>query len=403
MPHTRQRYAKKCLQNATTHSPIVGIIGQRQTGKTTLMCSLVEEYITLDTSENLEKAETQPDQFLSGRQHPFGIDECQLAPRLFPALKEWVRLHPRKGQHLLTGSVRFTSRKAIRESLTGRIINIELLPFSIAEADSETLPESVVRWAGTKAFPLISSPSSRWINQMNEKFERFLLTGGLPGICFYRDFHIRTARFEAHLETLLERDIRLLVNTTLSYRQLRNLLSILAMTQGEPLNFLKMGKDIGVSAPTLKKLLAAFEGIFLIRIFGTAGSASPICFLEDQGIASYLIGDRRQSRQDLKRGLFSCILPQFLYRPELGTVFYQYRTRGGACVDWVARTQQGSIGFIALDEKEPTQSSLASARSFISFAAGSKVIIAHRGSQIIPVSETILAIPHVCLLSDQWK
>jgi AAA domain len=69
------------------------------------------------------------------------IDEAQLFPALFPALKAHVRINKRKGQFLLSGSVRFTSKADIRESLTGRIVSLELLPFTISGAAGVPLPD----------------------------------------------------------------------------------------------------------------------------------------------------------------------------------------------------------------------------------------------------------------------
>ena len=43
---------------------------------------------------------------MNNRKPPFVVDESQLCPALFPAAKEWVRLHPKKGQLIFTGSIR---------------------------------------------------------------------------------------------------------------------------------------------------------------------------------------------------------------------------------------------------------------------------------------------------------
>lgn len=64
-------------------------------------CSFGEptkEYETLDVRTSLESAQTTPDSWILERAHPFGIDECQLAPDLFPALKNAVQRLPKKGQ-----------------------------------------------------------------------------------------------------------------------------------------------------------------------------------------------------------------------------------------------------------------------------------------------------------------
>jgi len=118
MAHERIRYLLPSLLKGLTFSPLVGILGQRQTGKTTLMRSVVKNRsVSLDDQELLEAALLNPKSFVAREDLPFGIDECQLAPPLFSALKLRVQNNPRPGQFILTGSVRFTSRKAIRESV----------------------------------------------------------------------------------------------------------------------------------------------------------------------------------------------------------------------------------------------------------------------------------------------
>ncbi|MCM2279496.1 MAG: AAA family ATPase [Oligoflexia bacterium] len=350
-----------------------------------------------------DRAQLDPEAFLTGRKRPFTIDECQLAPELFPALKEWVRLHPGKGQFILTGSVRFTSRRAIRESLTGRIVNLELLPLSPAESHSENLPGWLPELVSSRSLPELTAAPVSWLTKWSGRFAEFLARGGLPGICFFREGHVRAARFETQLETLLERDIRLLLRTDVSYRQLRALLRELALKQGQPLNLQELARTGGVSAPTVKKLLAAMEGMFLLRSFATEKQARPVVFLEDQGMATHLAAGESTPESDLMRGLFSCILPQFLYRPETAPVFYQYRTRGGARVDIAIRTSVGRLGIIPVRGDGPAASALASARSFIADSVGAKAVIAHSGSKVSRVGESIMAVPYPMLLSDGWR
>jgi predicted AAA+ superfamily ATPase len=404
MPHFRHRYATQVLSDILSHSPIAGVIGQRQTGKTTLSEILSKEYETLDKREALSQARNDPKSFLSSRKHPFTIDECQLSPELFPALKEEVRLHPKKGQFILTGSVRFTSRKAIRESLTGRIVNLELLPLSIAEAHSEPLPCFLNKMITRSVFPELEHVSSAWLEKTRTRFESFLVSGGLPGICFYREAHVRTPRFEAQIETLLERDLRLLVNTPVSYRQLRELLAELARYQGQPLNYLALGRKIGVTSPTARKLISAFEAMFLIRSIATDQQSHPVIFFEDQGMATHLAADAAEiggPSYDLARGLYSCVLPQFIYRPEANATFYQFRTRGGAKVDFAIRLGAHRIGVIAGSEDRPTRSELMSARSFVANAPNAKVMIAHFGNEIERVTDQILSLPYPLLVLDR--
>src|SRR3954447_26294818 len=111
MPHLRERYVTSRLKKSLTFSPIVGLLGQRQVGKTTLLEELAASYSTFDREGDLLEAERNPEIFLQNRKAPFGIDESQICPRLFPALKEEVRKNKKPGQYLISGSVRFTSRK----------------------------------------------------------------------------------------------------------------------------------------------------------------------------------------------------------------------------------------------------------------------------------------------------
>jgi predicted AAA+ superfamily ATPase len=270
---------------------VVGIFGHRQVGKTTLARALGGGYATLDLRESLEQANADPRGFLGmakgGRgAKPFVIDECQLAPPLFPEIKEWVRAHPRPGQFLLTGSVRFSSRKAIRESLTGRIISWELLPMDLSEAHGKPLPQAIRRLMTAKSLE-VDLPKQGYFN--GASVGEYLQRGGLPGLFAVREASARAQRFETQIETLLERDLRLLTETSLPFRSLRRLLVELAMTQGSPLDWADVSRRARISAPTVRKLVEAFESMYLVRVVPTEGTRrKPVLFFEDQGEATHL-------------------------------------------------------------------------------------------------------------------
>src|SRR5262249_14138325 len=138
MPHARARHLQDGFDRLIRHARIIGILGHRQVGKTTFLGANANEYVSLDDEEEFERASRSPKAFvdsLSGRRS--GIYECQLVPGLFPALKVKIGTSSVPGRFILTGSVRFTSRRAIRESLTGRISNLELLPFCLTEIENE--------------------------------------------------------------------------------------------------------------------------------------------------------------------------------------------------------------------------------------------------------------------------
>ena len=113
MPRERQRHLKSVLQHLAALSPLVGLVGHRQVGKTTLLEAISRHYVTFDEEEVLASANADPKSFVAALGSPgTAIDECQLGERIFPALKERVRKDKRPGQLYLSGSVRFTSKKA---------------------------------------------------------------------------------------------------------------------------------------------------------------------------------------------------------------------------------------------------------------------------------------------------
>lgn len=388
MPHLRQRHLTSLLLKTMKYSPITGVFGHRQMGKTTLIQGLASGYQSLDIEENLALAESDPFRFLSlglsgeGESKqlqcvPFAIDECQYSPRLFPAMKEWVRTHPKPGQLLLSGSVRFTSRKAIRESLTGRIVAWELLPMDFSEIHQAPLPNRVDQILEHKDAQISLPPSSY---ATKKSIENYAEMGGMPGILFLRSDAVRAQKFETQINTILERDLKLIIQTTLSYRTLRGLLVRLAQQIGAPLDYASLSRDTRISVPTLKKLLSAFESMFLIRILPTVGTQKkPVVFFEDTGEANFLAGLAEKPLTQLLCIIFSNLRPQIAYRPELAIQMFQYRNRSGSWVPLCFKKQNKHLGIIPLIDEAPDAISVESAKSFTRKFPNSKVLLVHTG------------------------
>ena len=139
MPHARKRHLMNRLKQEGSYWPAVGILGLRQSGKSTLLRDLFDggQWVSLDDEESLEDATLSAKNFLSKLPRPLTIDEVQKAPKLFDALKFEIDRGKKPGQFFLTGSTQFSSRLGIRESLTGRIGLLYLYPMTLAEADQK--------------------------------------------------------------------------------------------------------------------------------------------------------------------------------------------------------------------------------------------------------------------------
>lgn len=394
MPHFRSRHLSPALRKGLSFSPLVALLGHRQVGKTTLSAQLSKGYYSLDLRPTLDLIERDPNGFLNSiKVFPTVLDESQLSPMLFPALKERVRQHPRPGQFILTGSVRFSSRKSILESLTGRIIYYELLPMDVSEIQQEKLPRSILElsrnvetWKGTGV-----SRSSVAIE--------YLRQGGLPGLFAIRDKSLFNQKINTQIETILERDLRLVIDTPLSFQTLRSLYVYLAIHQGEPTESTAISRATRISRPTIAKLLRAFSGLFLIRWVPAEGSSKKgSYFLEDQGEASFLLGNRTDPLFDLIRFLYANLRCQIHYRPELRGELFQYRTRSGVNVPLVFRLATGELGIIPIMEDYPSPHAMASAQSFLKFYPKGKIVFASAGTNDALLSPRIRVLPAVKLV-----
>lgn len=357
MAHERKRLITEQIRKLLNHSPAVALFGHRQVGKTTLLAQFDQaQYFTLDDAATLDFARNSPKAFIEqAKSKLMIIDECQLAPELFPAIKEYIRLHPKPGSFILSGSVRFTARKQIRESLTGRILLQELFPFSIQEAKGD-----------------IKSPL------------HYLESGGLPRPMFTRNKTLRSQMYSSYLDTILGRDLQLVLQTSLSTTTLRRVLTELAYTQGAPLNFSLVARLTRVSVPTVRKLVKAFEALFLIRLLPIVGGYGKHTVLfEDVGEASYLMTQAPQNiNQALVRITWSNLRVAAQQHYPAEHEFYQYRTRGGAEVDLVLRTKKNHYGFIFIPDEEVTPKVIGSAKAFIVKHPQANLFIVHPKSKV---------------------
>lgn len=395
MPHRRKRILENLIRLSMKHSPIVGIIGQRQTGKTTLLEDIVavEEYVSLDKAVHLASARNGPESFLDRGMRVLGIDECQLAPELFPALKERVRESKRPGQYLLTGSIRFTSRKLIRESLTGRIVTHELLPLCFSELHETEMTNAVELIRKTdREMGSAMKTKSRILS--HGKIQEFLKKGGLPGICFFREEAVRLERFNAHIDTLLHRDIRLVFETTLPTDKLWKALRFFAKNQGKVFSVSEMSRACRISAPALERLIPSFEAIFLIRRVGALGDRRKDRFyLEDQGMATFLNPEVDPSF-DLLRFTFVHLLAQLKYLYVGHGSIQCFETRSGAVVPIVLDVNGEKTGFIPLDSESPDAKAIGAAQSFLRHFPKSTVAILTQGKEILSIAKNIKVIPY---------
>lgn len=404
MPHTRRRYLLNNILSGLTFSPIIGILGHRQVGKTTLLESICKTYHSLDDIDTLDAIEKSPKTFLKNVTHvnniKIALDECQKSSKLFPALKEFVRTNKSPGRFMLSGSVRFTSKKSIQESLTGRIVTYELLPMTVSEILQRPVPKIISSIMNAKNVEHIVASihfTANEKNKINDNIDHYTKNGGLPGVLFIRDEKIRRNKILDQIQTIIDRDLRSIHDTSLSYHVLINFFKFLAANQGKKFNASLAKQKTGIGFTTQKHLLFALEAIFLIRPMSVTGGPKDAVqltyYLEDQA-ESFLMSEEQSSLEFFEQLIYRNTRAELFYNIQTPYRITSFQTRGGARIPFVYNSNESTIGILPILDDSLNASQKASITSFYRNFANAKVLVVTRdGREIRVIDERTLMLP----------
>jgi uncharacterized protein len=250
--------------------PILTITGPRQSGKTTLAKSVFPDYryISLENPDNLDFALSDPKGFLNTYGQKIIIDEAQYAPKLFSYIQTIIDEKKENGLYVLTGSQNFLLHAKISQSLAGRVIIFNLLPFSNDELKS-------TKYKIDKLSDLIV-----------KGFYPRIFDSGLNSSDWY----------QSYIQTYLERDVRQILNVG-DINAFRNFLRVCAGRCGQVLNLSSIGSDLGISYQTVKKWLSVLEQSYIVYFlqpyfenFNKRITKSPKLYFYDTGLVCSLLG-----------------------------------------------------------------------------------------------------------------
>ncbi|QQR79796.1 MAG: ATP-binding protein [Deltaproteobacteria bacterium] len=392
MAHLRSRHIEQRLKKALTYAPCIGLLGMRQTGKSTLLKMFSKEYYSFDNEGLISRFEREGSEILSLAPNPLGLDEVQKYPPIFDQLKLSVDRVKKPGRFLLSGSVRFSSRQQIRESLTGRIVLLELFPMTLAECHHKPLSIFLKlfheKTPQEKLIDLLKKRS--WASE--EKIDHYQKTGGLPGICFRREESVRFDFYSSHLETLLGRDIQLIRKIQLSVSKLISLLTEIAKRQGLPINFSELARIVGTSIPTVKSALDVMEGVFLIRPYGDTW------FLEDSGLSHFLAPQKdianQTTRWEMLKLCYLELRAQVSYGLKHEVGMKPYKTRGGIDIPFLIESKSGERLAIVIEEENlPSNKALKSLSWFGKHSKNTTPLILLNSHKPFISSTGILCLP----------
>lgn len=295
-----RRFLQDRLGESLRYSPAVLLTGARQVGKSTLAQATARtrwkaDYLTLDQRAVLDAALHDPDGFIEGTPTPVVLDEVQRAPDLLRAVKLSVDRDRKPGQYLLTGSANVLALKTIGESLAGRMVIHELLPFCWAELVQAPPPGTLAAvFKARDAKSLISTWRCEVSPRRRSEAQQRILIGGLPVPALLDSDAARNEWFAAYRQTYLERDVRELAALE-HLPDFGRLLTLLALRTGQLLNMSDLARDVQLPFTTLRRYMALLEmtyQVFLLRpYFANVGKRlvkTPKVYLTDTGMASHL-------------------------------------------------------------------------------------------------------------------
>ena len=232
----------KVIDQAFKVHPVVGLLGPRQCGKTTLAKNYFAlqkklpdriNYFDLEDPADLERL-VNPKLTLSQLSGLIIIDEIQRRPDLFPLLRVLVdenKTKKRKQRWLILGSASRDLIQQSSETLAGRIDYLELTPFNYEET---------------------------------KNIEKLWLRGGFPRSYLAKTVVDSQAWREAYITTFLERDIPSL-GIQIPALTLRRFWMMLAHYHGNIFNASEIGCSLGMADTTIRRYLDIFTGTFMVR------------------------------------------------------------------------------------------------------------------------------------------
>jgi predicted AAA+ superfamily ATPase len=231
-----QRKASSKIKQLARKFPAIGLLGPRQSGKTTLAKELFPQkpYVSFENQDNVLLAKKDPRAFLNKYKSGAVFDEIQRAPDLLSYMQGVIDTQPKKvGLFIITGSMNLLLLDTVSQTLAGRIAFIHLLPLSYEELSIK--------------FASIS-------------LNKLLLSGGYPRL--YDRRIAPSDYYPNYLLTYVERDVRQIKNIA-SLSLFQRFLKICATRVGQEVNYSSISNDTGVDQKTVMSWFGILETSFI--------------------------------------------------------------------------------------------------------------------------------------------
>lgn len=380
------RSLEEHIRRSLKKFPVAGLIGPRQSGKTTLAKMLLKNigkkaiYLDLELPSDINKLQS-PELFLKQFTDTLVIiDEVQRMPMLFPLIRALVDKKRTAGRFLLLGSASPSLIKQASESLAGRIRYHELTSLTLTEV------------------------GCRNVNKL-------WLRGGFPKSYLAENDKESAEWREAFIRTYLEMDIPQL-GIRVPSLQLRRFWTMLAHSHGQLWNASRIAGSLGVSAPAARHYLDILEDTFIVRQLlpyhaniGKRIVKSPRVYIRDSGMLHALLMMRSleglYSHPSAGASWEGFVIEQIISSmPESWKAFF-YRTSAGAELDLVLLNEKNK----AVGVEIKYSSAPAVSKGFwnsLNDIGCKKGFIVYPGNESYPVGRDVITLS-VKDLSQIWE
>jgi predicted AAA+ superfamily ATPase len=359
------------------------------------------DWVTFDDPQVRSAANKDPRGFLDRPVDTMVIDEAQLVPTIFRAVKAEVDRDRRPSRFLLTGSSRLLAAPDMADSLIGRVDVVELWPFSQGEIDGrrDGFVDAVF---GERRVLMRNGTLSR------SEIAARVCRGGFPE-AVGRDGARRARWMSSYATTSLQKVVGQLADIE-RLAELPRLLRLCAARTATELNVASIANELGIPARTGSAYLAHLETAFVLQLipaWSTNLSSKvvhrPKVSIVDSGLAAHLIGQTPASLLSNPEA-FGQLLETFvgnelrrqLTWSETQPTLWHFRDRNGPEVDLLLEAPDGRIvGIEVKATKSPSSGDFRGLR-FLADRLGSRFVagvVLSLAPEAVPMGDRMMALP----------
>lgn len=360
----RKRIADDILKRKLEGKGAVLIEGPKWCGKTTTAEQIASSILYMDDPEKktqyITMAELNPKRLLKG-DTPRLIDEWQLAPKLWDAIRFEVDHRAELGQFVLTGSAVPPDTKEITHTGTGRFTWLTMRTMSLFESGDSTGEVSLKELF--KGPEIIDGESQIDL----ERLAFLVCRGGWPKAVDMRD-EIALDQAVDYYDAVVHSDINRADEVQKNPERVKRLMRSYARNQGGQIANTVLAQDVSasdgstISDETVASYISALKKIFVIEDMPawnpnlrskTAIRSTDTRYYADPSIATAALGIGPQDLlADLKTFGFLfetlCVRDLRVFADSIGGSVYHYRDKDGLECDAVVHLRNGMYGLIEI-------------------------------------------------------